>query len=155
MEDFQKFKICCLNSNKEQITAEIKCWKEVQRNITFDDVFYPYIILHYFEYKDDNGLIEKSSGSRVGDAFNDLYAKLQNKDVKMLVKGCSLKYYKVKHTYNTLYTHQLNLGERVDYKSPKVNIFETETDITQVVTMEEELKYYKKWLESIIDIPYE
>lgn len=150
-KQLQVFEILILNSEYELDVAKVLFWKEAFQNITFENVFYTQLMLYYFEYSDIDGLNLNVSGSRVGDAFHNLYGQLQDRKIKMLIKGCSLKYYQVRHTYNTLYTHQLLLGKTVNYKSSKIHIFERENDIYQVVTKEKQLEYYNQWIASITE----
>lgn len=72
----------------------------------------------------------------------------------MLIKGCSLEYYMVKFLTNTLFTMKLSLGQRVDYSTPTIGIFEPEKDVKNIVTIEKQKKYYNTWLESIKGLPY-
>lgn len=105
------------------------------------------------KYKDSRKKF-KIEDIRTFEAFYTLYLVTEIENIRMLIKGCSLKYYMVKFLTNTLLTMKLNLGQRVDYNTPTISIFEPENDVKNIVTIEKQKNYYNTWLKSIRGLPY-
>ena len=48
----------------------------------------------------------------------------------------------------------LILGKRASYPEGLVYIFDKEEDVSKIVSVDEQMKYYDRWIESIIGVPY-
>lgn len=160
-DEFLSFTIECLNSKNVKIVATINIWAKKMTNPTIINITTnePYTYegtynVVYMEYKDSENKIFKTEDIRTFDVFYKLYRMTENENIKMLIKGCSLEYYMVKFLTNTWLTMRLYLGQRVDYKTPTVSLFEEEKDVEKVVTIEKQKAYYNQWLKSIEGLPY-
>lgn len=159
-ENFRSFNIECLDSQDKVFKAVINVWTEEKTNPTITNIStkesYTYQGIYnvvYMEYDDSRKKI-KIEDIRTFDAFYTLYSVTETENIRMLIKGCSLEYYMVKFLTNTLFTMKLSLGQRVDYSTPTIGIFEPEKDVKNIVTIEKQKKYYNTWLESIKGLPY-
>ncbi|TWP31587.1 hypothetical protein ETU08_00560 [Apibacter muscae] len=160
-ENFQSFNIECLNSKDSRIKAIINIWtnKEINPTIVDIDTKKPYTYqgifeVTYIEYKDSENVSFLTKDIRKFEAFYKLYKQTENKNIRMLIKGCSIENYMVKFLVNTLFTMKLEMGVRVDYSTPTIGIFEEEEDVNQIATVQEQKAYYHRWLKSIEGLPY-
>ena len=48
----------------------------------------------------------------------------------------------------------LTLGKRTSFSDKLVYIFDKEEDVPKIASVDEQMKYYRQWLESIIGVPY-
>jgi hypothetical protein len=159
-QNLQNFKIECL-SNDKYLNATIRIWIEKIENPTVNDIitdktynFQGKYYIFFVEYQDENGLILKNESDRINNAFYGLCKKVENENIKMIIKGCSLGYYMIPRLHNSIKTIKLTLGERVDSQAEVVCIFDPEEDVNKIVTIDKIIKYYNEWLETIKGLPY-
>lgn len=160
-ENFQSFNIECLDLQDKVFKAVINVWTEKKTNPTITNISTKKSLTYQgiydvvcMEYKDSRQKKIKIEDIRTFEAFYTLYSVTEIENIRMLIKGCSLEYYMVKFLTNTLLTMKLNLGQRVDYSTPTISIFEPENDVKNIVTIEKQKNYYNTWLESIKGLPY-
>ncbi|MDM1409040.1 hypothetical protein [Myroides sp. DF42-4-2] len=152
--NMQEYIIECLYFDKKK-PAKIFVWEEEEENPSIieykDNTTFQYIgsfkVLH-IKYIDDINEIEVSD-IRTYEAFCKLVKNLEAKNIRMLIKGCSLQYSMVKALKSTMFTVKLRLGNEINFQKDKVNIFEKEMDVSKIVTLEEQDAFFNKWLDSL------
>lgn len=162
INDLKEYSIECVHSNGERINAFVSTWFEQHVNPTIFSFISKdsYNLqgtwnIYYFEYRDSNGRRLKTFGSeKTIDCFYELVSKLEQENIKMLIKGCAVGYYMIPKSQSSLKTVKLTLGERMNKHTPIVCIFEPEVSVNNITTYNEQKKYYSKWLESIKGVPY-
>ena len=155
-ENFRSFNIECLDLQDKVFKAVINVWTENIDNPIIDDVvenkkyeFQGEYQIFFLEYRDETGIHYVNFSDRVSNAFYGLCKKIEQRKIKLLIKGCSLGYYMIPCLQYSIYTTPLILGRRIEKRFMRISIFEPENDVKNVVTIEKQKNYYNTWLESI------
>src|SRR5262249_38334507 len=85
-------------------------------------------------------------------AFNKMADELYAKGKILLIKGCRRDVYSQRPI--GIYAYQFTIGQRIDPDLDRVFIFDEETDLIALASLEERKKYYDQWCRSIMGIPY-
>ena len=160
-DNFSEFKIKTLVGNTDVIDATIYLWTEEKENPTITDYVKEETYklegtnqLYIMEYKDEQNNYLKVDSERISISFYSLRKLLEIKNVKLLIKGARIDCYMIPRLQYSIKAQPLILGKRASYPEGLVYIFDKEEDVSKIVSVDEQMKYYDRWIESIIGVPY-
>ncbi|TWP23666.1 hypothetical protein ETU10_05390 [Apibacter muscae] len=150
-----------MNFQHKILDASINIWTENIENPTIYDIvenkkyeFQGKYEVFFLEYHDETGNSLKNYSDRIGSAFYGLCIKIEQIELKLLIKGCVLSNYIIPRLQYSIYTTHLTLGKRIDKEFVRINLFDPEEDVNQIATVQEQKAYYNQWLKSIEGLPY-
>ncbi len=160
-EKLQTFEVKYINSANVINKSTIKCWFEAREDPEVYDLVYDKhynfkgkFRIYVLEFIDEKENIFSNESDRLSNAFYGLCKKLEKNKIKLLIKGCNIDHWMIPRLQNSIKTVKLTLGKRTTTNDPIVMIFEPEDDLNKIATVDEQLEYYDKWLESIKGVPY-
>ncbi|GIM57757.1 hypothetical protein CAPN006_21490 [Capnocytophaga canimorsus] len=160
-DNFSEFKIRSLVGTTNIVNATIYLWTEEKENPTITDYVTreTYTLngtnqLYIIEYKDEQNNYLKIESERVSISFYSIRKLLENKNIKLLIKGARFDCYMIPRLQCSIKAQPLTLGKRTSFSDDLVGIFDKEEDVSKIVNVDEQIKYYYQWAESIKGIPY-
>ena len=160
-DNFSEFKIKALVGNTDIIDATIYLWTEKKENPTITnyvkkETFTPNgtVKLYVMEYKDLQNNYLRVESHRISISFYSIRKFLEDKDIKLLIKGARIDCYMIPRLQYSIKAQPLILGKRASYPEGLVYIFDKEEDVSKIASVDEQMKYYDRWIESIIGVPY-
>ena len=160
-DNFSEFKIKTLVGNADVIDATIYLWTEEKENPTITDyvkeeTFTPNgtVKLYVMEYKDLQNNYLRVESHRISKSFYSIRKLLEDKDIKLLIKGARIDCYMIPRLQCSIIAQPLTLGKRTSFSDKLVYIFDKEEDVPKIASVDEQMKYYRQWLESIRGVPY-
>ncbi len=160
-EKQQTFGVKYMDSENVINKSIIKCWFEIKENPEIYDLvhdkYYNFkgkFRIYFLEFIDEKGNIFSNKSDRLSNAFYGLCKKLEIEGIKLLIKGCNIDYWMIPRLQYSIKSIKLTLGKRTTIDDPVVMIFESEDNLNNIATVDKQLEYHNKWLESVKDLPY-
>jgi hypothetical protein len=159
-ESLQTFNVKCIDYRNEINDSTVQVWYKTIENPEVYDIVYDKLYkfsgnfrIYCLEYRDTKGNVFQNESDRLSNAFYGLCKKLEKHKIKLLIKGCNIDYYMIPRLQYSIKAIKLILGKRTDKNDTLIMIFDLEEDLSKIVTVDEQLQFYNKWLESIKGTP--
>lgn len=160
-EEQRTFEVRYMDSKNKIGKATVECWFETRENPEVCDLVYGKqykfegrFRIFVLEFTDEKGAVVGNESDRLSNTFYGLRKKLEGEGIKLLIKGCNVDYWMIPRLQYSMKAIKLTLGKRTSTDDPTAGIFEPEEELNKIATVDEQLKYYDKWLESIKGLPW-